>query len=330
MKGLIDDHPVSIPIDGGSTHNFLHNQVVLTLGLSLTEIVPLRVTVGNGDELHCHQLCTAVKVHIQNHSFTIDFHILPLYGADVVLGVQWLKTLGPVLTDYTSLTMKFITDGQLIELQGDREKDVELISPSQLRCIIHTNPSSTLFHIRLDPPSSQHDPLSHSLPAITTLTMKYSSLFQPLTTLPPSRPIDHKITLIPNSAPMSVRPYRNPYYQKQEIEEQVASMLASGLIQPSFSPFSPPVLLVKKKDCSWRFCVDYRALNAITVRDCFSIPTIDELGGARWFSKLDLMQGYHQTLTNEININKTVFRTHHGHYEFRVMPFGLCNAPSSF
>ena len=157
-------------------------------------------------------------------------------------------------------------------------------------------------------------------------------------TLPKGRPpkwdIVHEICTEEGAKPPSRPPYRLGPAEQDEMEEQVKDLLAQGFIRPSASPYGAPILFVPKKDGRWRMCIDSRALNKQTIKDQFPLPRIDSLlerlGQATVFTKLDLASGYHQIAIEETSVQKTAFRTNFGHFEFLVMPFGLCNAPGTF
>lgn len=164
---------------------------------------------------------------------------------------------------------------------------------------------------------------------------EYPELLIEQSHLPPSRPgNDHSINLQEGANPVNIHLYRYLAMKKEVIEGLIEEMLAKGAIQHSSSPFASPVVLVKNKDGGWRMCVDYRALNKLTIKNRYPIPLIedlfDELGGATVFSKLDLKSGYHQIKMKREDCHKTAFQTHSGHFEFLVMPFGITNAPATF
>ncbi|GKE17001.1 putative reverse transcriptase domain-containing protein [Tanacetum coccineum] len=152
--------------------------------------------------------------------------------------------------------------------------------------------------------------------------------------LPPVRQVEFQIDLIPGAAPVARAPYRLAPSEMQELSNQLQELADRGFIRPSTLPWGALVLFVKKKDGSFRMCIDYRELNKLTVKNRYPLPRIDDLfdqlQGSSVYSKIDLRSGYHQLRVRDEDIPKTAFRTRYGHYEFQVMPFGLTNAPAVF
>lgn len=248
----------------------------------------------------------------------------------MVLGVQWLRKLGTVQCNWDKLTMDFLWKGEQHHLQGIKEQPIKASSFRVMAKEFRAH--NSLFAICVEDTSSVFSDGIH--PEMKLLLDQFPDIYQKPSHLPPEHEINHRINLKEGTDPINVRPYRYAHFQKAEIEKQVYEMLKFGFIQASTSPFSSPVLLVRKKDGTWRFCTDYRALNEVTIRDRFPIPTVDdmldELYGATYFTKLDFVAGFHQVRVHSTDVHKTAFRTHNGHYEYLVMPFGLCNAPSTF
>ncbi|WVZ05912.1 hypothetical protein V8G54_019258 [Vigna mungo] len=340
FKASIGTLPVTVLIDGGSSDTFLQPRVAKFLKLPIVQAPTFRVMVGNGNYMEFEGLIQDLKLHAQGNVFQLSAFLLPISGADLILGASWLKTIGPHLADYETLQIRFLYGGKFNTLQGDNDHLLHTAQLHHIRRLVHTNAIAEVYNMQL----IHEDVIPSSLlelqlpvemtPDLALLLQTYSFVFSIPSGLPPPRSHVHQIPLLEGSNPVKVRPYRYPHSQKEEIERLVAQMLQEGIIQPSSSPFSSPIILVKKKDGSWRVCTDYRALNAITIKDSFPIPTvdelIDELYGASYFSKLDLRSGYHQILLKLEDRYKTAFRTHQGLYEWLVMPFGLSNAPATF
>lgn len=193
-------------------------------------------------------------------------------------------------------------------LQGDAQIRVEQVTPKQMTKTMQQTHHGVIAQLSCMAIESedQEVPLD-----IQNILNDYDDFFKEPKSLPPQREFDHQIVLKEGTEPVHVRPYRYPYIQKNEIEKIVREVLESGIIRPSMSLFSSPVLLVRKKDNTWRTCVDYRELNKYIVKDKYPIPIIDELlnelCGAKVFSKLDLRAGYHQIRVHPRDIKKNCF-----------------------
>jgi hypothetical protein len=267
----------------------------------------------------------------QGHTFHTAMRVLDIAAYDAILGYDWLSSHSPMVCHWGFKTLQFQEQGKQVHLQGIQAEQLSVgtLSPEQFIKLHKGNDIWALAIVQLCATEQQ----SVVSPSISAVLGELQDVFQDPSE-PPHREYDHSIPLLPGAMPVNSRPYKYSPLHKDEIERQVKSLLQSGLITPSSSPFASPVLLVQKKDGSWRFCVDYRRLNNITVKNKFPMPLIDEildeLQGARYFSRLDFRSGFHQVRMNPADEHKTTFKTHHGHYQFKVMFFGLTNAPATF
>ena len=256
-----------------------------------------------------------------------------LWGrCDLVLGTQWLSTLGVIQWDFKLLTMCFTHGQKAVLLHGLKEAGSHIQEGNQF--LKEPVKRGLVLQIACNTTGNSTNQTTQVPTQVADLLLEFESVFATPMGLPPIRGHEHQIQLQEGAQAICQRPYRYPFYQKNEIEKVVQELLSTSSIRHSWSPFASPVLLVRKADGSWRMCIDYRAFNQDTIKDKYPILVIDELldefGEACVFSKLNLRSGYHQIRVKEEDIPKTAFRTHEGHYKFLVMPFGLTNAPSTF
>jgi len=321
-------------VDSGSTHNFIREQLAaLKPNWKLLE-KPLQVRVANGSILTCTHEVTDCPWLIQGHQFHTTFRILPLQCYDAILGMDWLEQFSPMEIQWAQKWLTFHYQGEKVKLQGLTNSISSLlpVSGDQLLAMLKQDDIWCAVQVyALDSSTSQAD--TSIPPTMQQLLDKFSVIFAEPSGTPPVRCINHSIPLLPGTQPFRIRPYRYTPAQKDEIEKQVAHLLKHHMIQRSNSPYASPVLLVKKKTGEWRLCVDYRRLNAFTIKNKFPLPIIEELFeelfGAKWFTTLDLRSGFHQILVDLQDQYKTAFQTHSGHYEYKVMPYGLTGVPAT-
>nr|CAD39354.2 OSJNBa0059H15.5 [Oryza sativa Japonica Group] len=314
----VDSTPAKILFDSGATHSFISKRFAGAHGLSLVKLkIPMRVHTPGGGMTTTHY-CPSVTVEIQGMIFPANLILLESKDLDVILGMDWLTRHRGVI-DCASRTIKLTNaKGEVVTFQSQVPRKLG-ISLNQA--------AGEEQEVAVEKTTKKLEDIP--------IVREYPEVFpDDLTTMPPKRDIEFRIDLVPGTAPIHKRPYRMGASELAEVKKQVDEQLQKGYIRPSTSPWGAPVIFVEKKDKTKRMCVDYRALNEVTIKNKYPLPRIDDLfdqlKGATVFSKIDLRSGYHQLRIREEDIPKTAFITRYGLFECTVMSFGLTNAPAFF
>ncbi|CAI5461758.1 unnamed protein product [Closterium sp. Yama58-4] len=264
-----------------------------------------------------------------------------LDGCDVLLGRDWLHRFNPTI-DWTTGAITVLCNKGRVTLAkwAEPEPMTTRVNAITLKRAIKRGAQGyavQLYEVVASEKIADIDTLCAAVPDdVASIIRRYPEIFADDLPdgLPPQRPEDHRIELEPGAKPTVRSQWRLSQPELDELRKQLDYLLSKGFIRPSTSPYAAPILFTPKKDGGLRMCIDYRALNRITIKSRYPIPRaddlLDQLRGARFFSKIDLRGGYHQIRVFADDCPKTAFRTRYGCYEYTVMPFGLTNAPSTF
>ncbi|GKB22532.1 putative nucleotidyltransferase, ribonuclease H [Tanacetum coccineum] len=286
------------------------------------------IKMANGNLVGTNTVIQGYILIRLNQPFKIDLMPIKLGSFDVVIGMDWLsKYHARIICDEKVVHIPI--NGETLIIRGDQSKTrLSLISCIKTKRYISRGCQVFIAQVmekKSDEKRLEDIPVVREFPEVFP---------EDLPGLPPVRQVEFQIDLIPGAAPVARAPYRLAPSEMQELSNQLQELADRGFIRPSTSPWGAPVLFVKKKDGSFRMCIDYRELNKLTVKNRYPLPRIDDLfdqlQGSSVYSKIDLRSGYHQLRVRNEDIPKTAFRTRYGHYEFQVMPFGLTNAPAVF
>ncbi|KAI3818361.1 hypothetical protein L1987_12166 [Smallanthus sonchifolius] len=254
---------------------------------------------------------------------------MQLGSFDIIIGMDWLSKHHAEVICYEKCIRIPLPSGDTLVIFGEKPcRGLQLMSCTLEQKYLQKKYVAFLAHV-VDTKDK-----GKKLQDIPIIRDFFEVFPEDLPGLPPPRQVEFRIDLVPGATPVAKAPYRLAPSEMQELASQLQELSSKGFIRPSHSPWGAPVLFVKKKDGSFRMCIDYRELNKLTIKNRYPLPRIDDLfdqlQGSICFSKIDLRSGYHKLRVLDEDIPKTAFRTRYGHYEFMVMPFGLTNAPTVF
>ncbi|GJU21229.1 putative reverse transcriptase domain-containing protein [Tanacetum coccineum] len=294
------------------------------------------VELADGRIIRLNTILRGYTLNILNHSFNIDLMSLELGSFDAIIGMDWLVKYQAIIVCAEKI-VRIPWGNETLIVHGDgsnRGNEAHLHIISYTKTHEYMLKGCLVFLANVTTKETEEKSEKKRLKDVPIVRDFLDVFPEDLSGLPPTRQVEFQINLIPGAAPVARAPYRLAPYEMKELLEQLKELSDKGFIRPSSSPWGALVLFVKKKDGSFRMCIDYRELNSLTVKNRYPLPRIDDLfdqlQGSSIYSKIDLRSGYHQLRVREEDIPKATFRTHYGYYEFQVMPFGLINAPAVF
>jgi len=327
VKGEVSGKVVNVMLDSGATSNFVSSRLVREASLPTNSVRNHSVVGFDGHSQQVSCSCD-VELHAWASLEKLSCGVVDM-PHDLILGLPWFESRNPVV-DWTARTVA-LRDQVPVNLKPVATPGrVEVVSLMQLQ---KNDPDDQFFLVLVETPTGQE---TRQHPQIEQLLKEFRDVFPDdlPSGIPPDRGVSHPIKVVEGSRPPVRAAYRLSPADHEDLKVTFQDLLKKGHIRPSKSPYAAPIIFVKKKDGTRRMCVDFRALNKITIRDQYPLPRIDELleklAGAKFFSKLDLRSGYNQVRIAEDDIEKTAFVSRYGLYEFTVMPFGLSNAPATF